>query len=150
MTEHALSLAKRCAEVMWADDRASRALGMQITDVGPGRATLTMIVTETMTNGQGMSHGGFIFTLADSTFAFACNAYNQRAVAQHCDVTFLRAAQLGDKLTAKCVERARAGRSGIYDVSVRVADGSLIAEFRGRSRTIEGTLLGSATIANGE
>jgi acyl-CoA thioesterase len=79
-----------------------------------------------------------------------CNAYNQRAVAQHCDVTFLRAAQLGDKLTAKCVERARAGRSGIYDVSVRVADGSLIAEFRGRSRTIEGTLLGSATIANGE
>jgi len=142
MTEDALSLAKRCAEVMWADDRASRALGMQIADVGPGRATLTMAVTETMTNGHGMCHGGFIFTLADSTFAFACNAYNQRAVAQHCAVTFLRPARLGDILTAQCVERARAGRSGIYDVSVRIADGTLIAEFRGHSRTIEGMLLG--------
>lgn len=149
MTDDALSLAKRCAEVMWADDRASRALGMQIADVGPGRATLNMTITETMTNGHGTCHGGFIFTLADSAFAFACNAYNQRAVAQHCDVTFLRPARLGDRLTATCVERTRAGRSGIYDVSVRTADGTLIAEFRGHSRTIEGTLLGSATTTNG-
>jgi acyl-CoA thioesterase len=150
MTDDALSLAKRCAEVMWADDRASRALGMQIADVGPGRATLTMTITETMTNGHGTCHGGFIFTLADSTFAFACNAYNQRTVAQHCDVTFLRPARLGDRLTATCVERTRAGRSGIYDVSVSIADGTLIAEFRGRSRTIEGTLLAPATTTNGK
>ena len=149
MTDDALSLAKRCADVMWADDRASRALGMQIADIGPGRATLTMTITETMTNGHGMCHGGFIFTLADSTFAFACNAYNQRAVAQHCDVAFLRPARRGDRLTAECVERTRAGRSGIYDVSVRIADGTLIAEFRGHSRTIEGTLLGPATTTNG-
>ena len=89
MSSGALTLAKRCAEVMWADDRASRALGMQITDVGPGRATLTMTVTETMTNGHGMCHGGFVFTLADSAFAFACNAYDQRTVAQPVSYTHL-------------------------------------------------------------
>ncbi|MFN3744986.1 MAG: hydroxyphenylacetyl-CoA thioesterase PaaI [Hyphomicrobiaceae bacterium] len=121
---------------------------MQIADVGPGRATLTMTVTEAMTNGHGMCHGGFIFTLADSAFAFACNAYNQRTVAQHCDVTFLRPARLGDQLMAECIERARAGRGGIYDVSVRTSDGTLIAEFRGRSRTIEGTLLGPTAMDN--
>ncbi len=141
MSSDALTLAKRCAEVMWADDRASRALGMQITDVGPGRATLTMTVTETMTNGHGMCHGGFVFTLADSAFAFACNAYDQRTVAQHCAVTFLHPAQLGDRLTAQCIERTRAERSGIYDVSVKRDDDTLIAEFRGNSRTISGTLL---------
>jgi acyl-CoA thioesterase len=150
MTDDALTIAKLCAEAMWADDRASRALGMQIADVGPGRATLTMTITETMTNGHGMCHGGFIFMLADSTFAFACNGYNQRAVAQHCTVTFLRPARLGDRLTAKCVERTRAGRSGIYDVSVRIEDDTLIAEFRGHSRTIEGMLLGPAATANGK
>jgi len=141
MAEDALSLAKRCAEAMWAGDRASRALGMEITNVGPGGATLTMTVTETMTNGHGMCHGGFVFTLADSAFAFACNAYDQRTVAQHCAVTFLHPAQLGDRLTAQCVERTRAERSGIYDVSVKRADGTLIAEFRGHSRTIQGSLL---------
>ena len=150
MTDDAPSLARRCAEIMLADDRASRALGMQIADVGPGRATLNMTITETMTNGHGTCHGGFIFTLADSTFAFACNAYNQRTVARHCDVTFLRPARQGDRLTAECVERTRAGRSGIYDVSVRTTDGTLIAEFRGHSRTIEGTLLRPVTTTNGK
>jgi len=141
MSSDALTLAKRCAEAMWADDRASRALGMQIADVGPGRATLTMTITETMTNGHGMCHGGFIFTLADSAFAFACNAYDQRTVAQHCAVTFLRPVRLGERLTAECIERTRVGRNGIYDVSVKSADGTVVAEFRGHSRTIEGTLL---------
>jgi acyl-CoA thioesterase len=92
-----------------------------------------------MTNGQGICHGGFIFALADSAFAFACNGYGQRAVAQHCAVTFLRPAQLGDRLTAECVERTRTGRSGIYDVSVKRTDGTPIAEFRGHSRTIDGS-----------
>jgi len=126
---------------MWADDRASRALGMQITDVGPGRATLTMTVTETMTNGHGMCHGGFVFTLADSAFAFACNAYDQRTVAQHCAVTFLQPGRRGDTLKAHAVERNRSGRSGIYDVTVRNGKGEIVAEFRGHSRTISGTLL---------
>jgi acyl-CoA thioesterase len=142
MADDALALARRCAEAMWVGDRASQGLGMEIVGIGPGRATLTMTVRESMTNGQGICHGGFIFALADSAFAFACNAYGRRAVAQHCAVTFLRPAQLGDRLTADCVERTRAGRSGIYDVSVKRADGTLIAEFRGHSRTIEGNWAG--------
>jgi acyl-CoA thioesterase len=144
MTDDALTLAKQCAEAMWIDDRASRALGMEVVDIAPGRATLAMTVRETMTNGHGMCHGGYIFTLADSAFAFACNGYNQRTLAQHCSVTFLRPAQLGDRLIAECFERTRAGRSGIYDVSVKRADSTLIAEFRGHSRTIDGTLLAPA------
>ena len=141
MTQDALTLAKRCAEAMWENDRASRSLGMEILDIAPGRASLSMSVVEAMTNGHAMCHGGFIFALADSAFAFACNGYGPRTVAQHCSVTFLRPAQLGDRLVAECVERSRAGRSGIYDVTVRRADGTVIAEFRGHSRSIEGTLL---------
>lgn len=139
MADDALALAKRCADAMWANDRASQGLGMEIVGIGPGRASLAMTVRESMTNGQGICHGGFIFALADSAFAFACNAYGQRAVAQHCGITFLRPTQLGDRLTAECVERSRAGRSGIYDVSVKRADGTLIAEFRGQSRIVDGT-----------
>jgi acyl-CoA thioesterase len=142
MADDALAPAGKCAAAMWANDRASQGLGMKIVGIGPGRATLTMTVRESMTNGQGICHGGFIFALADSAFALACNAYGQRAVAQHCAVTFLRPAQLGDFLSADCVERARGGRSGIYDVSVKGADGTLIAEFRGHSRTIEGNWVG--------
>jgi acyl-CoA thioesterase len=141
MADDALTLAKKCAEAMWAEDRASRALGMEIVDIAPGRATLAMTVRDSMTNGHSMCHGGYIFTLADSAFAFACNGYDQRTVAQHCSVSFLRPAQLGERLIAECIERTRTGRSGIYDVSVKRADGMLIAEFRGHSRTIDGTLL---------
>ena len=137
----ALTVARSCAEAMWADDRASRALGMEILEIAPGRATLAMTIRETMTNGHGMCHGGYIFTLADSAFAFASNGYDQRTVAQHCSVSFLRPVQLGERLIADCVERTRAGRGGIYDVSVKLGDGTLIAEFRGHARTIEGTLL---------
>jgi acyl-CoA thioesterase len=144
MADDALALAKTCAEAMWADDRASRALGMEVLDVAPGRATLAMTIRENMTNGHGMCHGGYIFTLADSAFAFASNGYNQRTVAQQCSVSFLRPAELGERLIAECIERTRAGRGGIYDVSVRRADGTLIAEFRGHSRTIDGTLLGQS------
>jgi acyl-CoA thioesterase len=137
----ALTIARNCAEAMWADDRASRALGMEILDIAPGRATLAMTIRETMTNGHGMCHGGYIFTLADSAFAFASNGYDQRAVAQHCSISFVRPAQLGERLTAECIERSRAGRGGIYDVSVKGGDGMLVAEFRGHARTIDGSLL---------
>jgi acyl-CoA thioesterase len=139
MADDALTLARKCADAMWANDRASQGLGMEILSVGPGRATLAMTVREGMTNGQGICHGGFIFALADSAFAFACNSHDRRAVAQHCAVTFLRPAQLGDRLAAECVERTRTGRSGIYDVSVTRADGTAVAEFRGHSRTVDGT-----------
>jgi acyl-CoA thioesterase len=137
----ALTIARNCAEAMWADDRASRALGMEILDIAPGSATLAMTIRETMSNGHGMCHGGYIFTLADSAFAFASNGYDQRTVAQHCSISFLRPAQLGERLTAECIERSRAGRGGIYDVSVKGGDGMLVAEFRGHARTIDGSLL---------
>ena len=135
------ALAEACAEVMWADDNASRQLGMELVSVAPGAATLTMTVTGAMTNGHGSCHGGYIFTLADSAFAFACNSYNQRTVAQHCDVSFLLPAKKNDRLTATATERQRIGRSGIYDIAVTNQEGETVAEFRGRSRTIAGTLL---------
>ncbi|MSP29666.1 MAG: hydroxyphenylacetyl-CoA thioesterase PaaI, partial [Acetobacteraceae bacterium] len=101
-----------------------------------GHAVITMEVRPSMVNGHGLCHGGFIFSLADSAFAFAANTYNDMNVAQHCAVTFLRPARLGDSLIAEATERTREGRSGIYDVCVRVLNGDIIAEFRGHSRTI--------------
>ena len=129
-------LARACVEAMWAGDNASQGLGMAIRDISPGHAVLTMDVLARMVNGHGLCHGGFIFTLADSAFAFACNTYNEMSVAQHCAVTFLRPARLGETLIAEATERTREGRSGIYDVCVRALDGSVIAEFRGHSRTL--------------
>ena len=134
-------LARAAADAMWAQDKASRALGMAITEIGPGVATLTMSITEMMVNGHGLCHGGYIFTLADSAFAFACNSHNQRAVAQHCAITYLTPGRLGDILTARCREVSRAERSGVYDVMVTRQDGDVIAEFRGLSRTVKGTLV---------
>jgi len=137
----ATALARACADTMWKDDAATQSLGMQLISVAPGQAAITMTVTASMVNGHKICHGGYIFTLADSAFAFACNTYNQRTVAQHCAVTFLTSAKLGDKLMARAVERQRSGRSGIYDVTVTREEGNVIAEFRGHSRTIEGALL---------
>lgn len=137
-------LAEASAKAMWADDNASRKLGMHIEAVGPGSATLIMRVTGDMTNGHRTCHGGYIFTLADSAFAFACNSHNQRAVAQYCSVTYIAPAFEGDILTAKAREVARQGRSGIYDISVSNQKGEQVAEFRGHSRNIPGTLLGDA------
>jgi acyl-CoA thioesterase len=134
-------LARAAADAMWAQDKASRALGMAITEIAPGAATLTMPVSETMVNGHGLCHGGYIFTLADSAFAFACNSHNQRAVAQHCAITYLAPGRLGDLLTARCREVSRAERSGVYDVTVTRQDGEVIAEFRGLPRTVKGTLV---------
>ena len=135
------SIARRSAEAMWADDNASRGLGMELLDVGPGTARMAMTITESMVNGHGTCHGGFIFLLADSAFAFACNSYGQRTVAQHCAVTFIAPGRLGMQLTADAQERHRSERSGIYDIRVTDAQGRLIAEFRGHSRTVPGSLL---------
>jgi len=136
-------IAAACAEAMWAEDQASQGLGMVVERVSPGESVISMTIRADMTNGHGICHGGFIFTLADSAFAFACNTYNQRTVAQHCAVTFLQPGRRGDTLTAHAVERNRSGRSGIYDVTVRDGEGEVVAEFRGHSRTIAGTLLAS-------
>jgi acyl-CoA thioesterase len=133
-------LARACADAMWKEDDASSGLGMKITNIGPGRATLTMKVQPHMVNGQRIAHGGFIFTLADSAFAFACNSHNQKAVAAQGDITFIKPGKLGDTLVATAREISRCGRSGIYDVRVTVGD-DVIAEFRGHSRNISGTWL---------
>jgi acyl-CoA thioesterase len=138
----AQELADACAAALWADDMASRALGMAIDRVAPGEAVLSMTVTGAMTNGHGTAHGGYMFTLADSAFAYACNARNQRTVAQHCSITYLASPVAGDRLTAHAVERALVGRGGIYDVTVTDQTGRVVAEFRGHSRTVKGTLLG--------
>jgi acyl-CoA thioesterase len=133
-------LARACAEAMWKEDDASKGLGMEIVDIGPGQATLTMIVQPHMVNGQRIAHGGFIFTLADSAFAFACNTHNERTVAAQGNITFIKPGQLGDRLVATAREISRNGRSGICDVRVTAGE-VVIAEFRGHSRTIGGTWL---------
>ncbi len=130
------ALARACADAMWADDRASAGLGMILTAVAPGRAEITMRVRDEMVNGLGLCHGGFIFTLADSTMAFASNSHGERAVAQHAAIDFLRPGKRGELLTARAEERARAGRNGLYDVRVTGEDGTIVAEFRGQTRTI--------------
>ena len=137
----AQALAEACAKAMWDEDNASRHLGMELLAVAPGEASLSMTVTESMTNGHGTCHGGYIFTLADSAFAFACNSYNQRTVAQHCSVTYIAPAFRGDRLTATAREVSRRGRGGIYDIAITNQHGEQIAEFRGHSRTVKGTHL---------
>lgn len=132
-------LAEAAAAAMWAADNASQGLGMSLDAVTPGTATLSMTVTADMVNGLDVCHGGFIFTLADSAFAFACNSYNQRAVAQIATITFVAPARRGDRLTAQARDVATFGRSGIYDIRVTSQTGALIAEFRGHSRTVKGT-----------
>src|SRR3954468_7671467 len=133
-------IARACADAMWKEDDASKGLGMKIVEVKPGFAALTMTVEPHMVNGQRIAHGGFIFLLADSTFAFACNSHNERAVAAQCNITFITPGTLGDRLVAAAREISRTGRSGIYDVRVAVDD-VVIAEFRGHSRTIGGAWL---------
>src|SRR3954469_3540312 len=136
-TPSADDLARACADAMWKDDDASRGLGMEILDVKAGRATLAMTVRSNMVNGQGIAHGGFIFTLADSAFAFACNSHNERVVAAQGNIPFVRPGKMGDRLVATAREISRSGRSGIYDVRVTAGD-VVIAEFRGHSRTVAG------------
>ena len=141
-TPNAAEIAAKSAAVLWAEDAASRGLGMTLVSVTPGAAVLSMTVTRAMVNGHGLAHGGFIFTLADSAFAFACNSRGQRHVAQNCQVTFVAAGKLGMVLMAEARERQRGERSGIYDVTVRDETGAVIAEFRGHSRAIPGSLIG--------
>ncbi len=135
-------IAERSAAAMWDEDQASQGLGMTLVRIAAGVAVLSMPITAAMVNGHGLAHGGFIFTLADSAFAFACNSRNQRHVAQNCQITYVAPGKLGMVLTATAEERQRGDRSGIYDVTVRDAVGTVIAEFRGHSRSISGTLVG--------
>lgn len=136
-------VALRSAEAMWADDRASSALGMELRVVTPGRAVVTMRVRDDMVNGHDIGHGGLTFSLADSAFACACNSYNRRTVAAGAEIRFLAPTRLGDVLVATATERSREGRDGVYDVSV-TSGGRVVAEFVGRSREIGGVLVPDA------
>jgi acyl-CoA thioesterase len=141
MTHDPQQIAQLSADAMWADDKASQTMGMQILQVGPGMARLSMTVTERMVNGHGLAHGGFIFSLADSALAFASSTYGQRTVAQFCSITYLSPGRLGMRLVAEARERHRGERSAIYDVTVEGDGGGVIAEFRGHTRTLPGRLL---------
>lgn len=135
MSSEPQRVAEQQAEQMYAEDSASRGLGIEISGVAPGRATATMTVGPAMVNGHGICHGGYLFLLADSAFAFACNTYGDRVVAAGADVTFLAAVHEGERLVAEAVERVVRGRSGLYDVTVR-RGGEPVCEFRGRSRAL--------------
>jgi acyl-CoA thioesterase len=124
------------AQELHDNDPTCRNLGIELETAGPGYAQVRMRVADTMTNGFGMAHGGYLFLLADAAFSFACNTHGPTTVAQGAQVTFLRPAAVGDELIAEAVERSRYGRAGLYDVTVRRADGTIIAEFRGQSQMI--------------
>jgi acyl-CoA thioesterase len=134
-------VAEASRDAMWANDRASKALGIRIVAVGPGTATLAMTVREDMLNGHDICHGGLVTTLADSAFAFACNAYNEVSVAAGFDVNLFAASRLGDVLTATAHEVSKTGRTGVYDIAVTNQRGEAVAAFRGRSYTMKGQAL---------
>jgi acyl-CoA thioesterase len=151
MTLDAQQLSRASADAMWADDQASRAMGMALEHVAPGSATLSMTVRSDMVNGHDICHGGFIFTLADSAFAFACNSHNLNAVASGARIEFLAPGRLGDVLTAVATQVSQGRRSGVYDSIVTNQDGKTIALFRGNSARIGGALVDESTgeIING-
>jgi acyl-CoA thioesterase len=140
----AQALAELVGRSMYDDDRASRGLGMRLASIAPGRAEMTMVVRDDMLNGHAICHGGYIFLLADSTFAFACNSYNRNTVAQGCSIDYLAPAHAGDVLHASGVERSRTGRTGVYDIEVRNQHGRTVALFRGKSYRIEGHVVDPA------
>jgi acyl-CoA thioesterase len=136
---NAWEVAQASADTMWAGDRASRLLGMEIVEVGPGRAKVSMVVRPDMINGWEVCHGGFIASLADSAFALACNSHGEVTVASGFDISFLESALEGDALLAVAEERSTRGRTGIYDVTITRTEGdgsAMIAEFRGRSHSL--------------
>ncbi|MNH13238.1 Acyl-coenzyme A thioesterase PaaI [compost metagenome] len=142
MTNHdALSLATRCAEEMFERDTASQRMGMRLLSIAPGRTMIGMSVREDMIQGHGTCHGGYLFALADSAFAFACNSYNDACVAIGCSIDYVAPARLGDTLTAHASEQSRSGRTGNYDVRIENQHGQLIALFRGKSYKVRGTVL---------
>lgn len=143
--EDAQALAERVTAQMYARDSASQALGMKVASVGPGHAELVMPVRADMLNGHAICHGGFIFALADSAFAYACNSYNLTTVASGCAIEFVAPARPGDVLTAIARERSVSGRTGVYDIEVSNQRGETVAYFRGKSYRIKGHVVEGET-----
>ena len=155
MAEHTIeqsqnpqALAEAVAEAMWSRDHAAQALGIRIESVAPGKASLLMDVRHEMLNGHNICHGGMIFTLADTAFAYACNAYNQTTVASACTIDFLAPARKGETLRAMAVERSLAGRTGVYDITVQTLEGRQVALFRGKSYRIAGEVIAGLQQSN--
>ena len=138
MSKERDAFAAKVADALFARDMTAQRLGMALEAVTMGAATLSMTVTEDMLNGHGVAHGGYIFTLADTAFAYACNGENVATLAQHCQITFVAPGKQDERLTATATELSKTGRSGLYDVEVRGSDGRLVAAFRGASRTVGG------------
>jgi acyl-CoA thioesterase len=136
-----LRTAERAVEALWRGDAASQGLGMRVESRSPGCATVSMRVRPDMLNGHGICHGGFVFALADSAFAFACNSHGANTVAAGAAIEFLKPARAGDVLRASAAERWRAGRAGIYEIEVRNQQDELVALFRGRSHQLAGRLI---------
>lgn len=141
------ALAEAVAEAMWARDRAANALGIRIDEVRQGYARLSMPVRGDMVNGHHICHGGLIFSLADTAFAYACNSYNKNTVASACNIDFLAPGREGDTLSAEAIEMSAAGRTGVYDVTVRDSAGKAIALFRGKSYRISGEVIAGLAAA---
>ncbi|MFJ3259736.1 hydroxyphenylacetyl-CoA thioesterase PaaI [Pseudomonas sp. NPDC086581] len=141
----ATQLARDCAEAMYERDQATRRMGIQLLDAGPGSARLSMRVREDMIQGHGTCHGGYLFALADSAFAFACNSYNDATVAVGCSIDYVAPAREGDELIASACEQSRSGRTGNYDVRIENSQGQLIALFHGKSYKVRGTVLAQET-----
>jgi acyl-CoA thioesterase len=135
-------LAEAVGRQMYARDRASQSLGLVLVDIGPGRARMTMTVRADMCNGHHVCHGGIVFTLADSAFAFACNSYNHNTLALGCSIDFMAASREGDVLTATAEVRQQGSRTGVYDIAITNQHGASIALFRGKSYRVRGTVLG--------
>jgi len=134
-------LAEQVTAAMWSRDHTTQGLGMKVHGVRPGYAMISMEVRQEMLNGHDYCHGGYIFTLADSAFAYSCNSYNKNTVASACHIDFLAPAKQGDILEAEAVERSLAGRTGVYDVTIRVRGGKTVALFRGKSYRINGEVI---------
>lgn len=141
-----LDLASRCAQALFDRDAASQGLGMRLLASGPGTARVGMSVRAEMLQGHGTCHGGFLFALADSAFAFACNSHNDATVAQGCSIEYIAPALLDDTLTAECTELSRGKRTGTYDVRIENQHGKLIALFRGKSYQVRGSVLEPETL----
>ena len=141
MTDSGRALARACADAMWAEDYATQALGMTIDVIDRGIAELSMTVRKDMVNGYGLCHGGLIFTLADSAFAYACNTHNRRTVASGARIEFLAPARLDDQLTARATQLSQGRSTGVYDVLVSRVDGERVALFRGNAHRIAGNVV---------
>ncbi|MEK6748147.1 MAG: hydroxyphenylacetyl-CoA thioesterase PaaI [Pseudomonadota bacterium] len=134
----ALKLASAVSTAMYGHDRATQAMGMELEQVGPGHARMNMTVRPDMLNGHQICHGGYLFALADSAFAYACNSYNYKTVGVACSIDFLAPGRLGDVLSAEATEQSQLGKNGIYDVKIRNQRGQTLALFRGKSLRIAG------------